>query len=72
MVCAILKFATAPLSDMIFLCFRIFDPPGLNFKAIKLKILQMVDLIKGYNLSKFYIDSLQIAFLSGKISSALF
>ena len=52
MVCAILKFATAPLSDMIFLCYPIFDRPGLNFKAIKLKILKMVGLIQGYNLSK--------------------
>ena len=61
MGCAILKFATAPLSDMNFvLCFRIFDRPGLNLKAIELKILQMVDLIEGYNLCKFKIDSLQI------------
>ena len=35
-----------------FLCFCIFDRPGLNFKAIKLKFSQMVDLIEGYNLCK--------------------
>jgi len=76
--CAILKFATAPLSDMkFFLCFRIFDRPGLNFKANKLIISQVVGLIEGYNLCKFYIDSLQIELLidsfllSGKNSSAL-
>jgi len=34
----------------IFLCFHIFDRPGLNFNAINLKILQMVGLIEGYNL----------------------
>ena len=28
--------------DEFLLCFRIFDRPGLNFEAIKLKILQMV------------------------------
>ena len=75
MGCAILKFATAPLSDMHFFCFRIFDRPGLNFKANNLKIAQVVGLIEGYNLCKFYIDSLQIeartSFLSGKNSSAL-
>jgi hypothetical protein len=42
-----------------FLCFRIFDRPGLN-KANKLKISQVVGLIKGYILWKYYIDSLQI------------
>ena len=76
MGCEILKFATAPLSDMnFFLCFRIFDRPGLNFKANKLKISQVVGLIEGYNLCKFQINSLQIevrmSFLSGKNSSAL-
>ena len=54
MGCAILKFATAPLSDMNFvLFFRIFDRPGLNFNAINLKISHMVGLIEGYNLCKF-------------------
>ena len=57
------------------LCFRIFDRPGLNFKAIKLKLLQMVGFVEGYNLCKFEIDSLQIkvrmSFFSGKYSSAL-
>ena len=51
MGCTILKFATAPLSEMNFLlCFRIFDQPGLNFNAINLKISQMVGLIEGYKL----------------------
>ena len=51
MGCAILKFATAPRSEIKFLlCFCIFDQPGLNFNAINLKILQMVGLIEGYNL----------------------
>ena len=59
-VSAILKFATAPVSEMNFLCFRILDRPGLNFKAIKLTILQMVYLIEGYKLCKFQIDILQI------------
>jgi len=49
-VSAILKCATAPLSEMNFLCFRILDRPGPNFNAIKLKILQMVGHIEGYNL----------------------
>ena len=76
MGCAILKFATAPLSDMnVFLCFRIFDRPGLNFNAINLKILHMVGLIKGYNLYEFRINSLQIevrmSFLVWQNSSAL-
>ena len=72
MGCAILKFATAPLSDMNFLCFCIFDRPGLNFKAIKLKISQMVGLIEGYNF-KLITCKLRSgrAFLSGKNSSAL-
>jgi hypothetical protein len=43
-----------------FLCFRIFDRSGLNFKGIELKILKIVGLIEGYNLCKFQIDSLQI------------
>ena len=36
-----------------FLCFRIFVRPGLNFNVINLKILQMVDLIIGYNRANF-------------------
>ena len=60
MVCAILKFATAPLNNKIFLCFRIFDRSGLNFKGIELKISQIVRLAEGYNLCKFEINSLQI------------
>ena len=42
------------------LCFRIFVRPGLNFNVINLNILQMVDLIVGYNLCKFQINSLYI------------
>jgi len=45
---------------MHFLCFRIFDRSDPNFKGIELKVLQIVGLIKGYNLCKFQIDSLQI------------
>ena len=36
-----------------FLCLRIFERPGLNFEAIKLKVLQMVEVIEGYNHCKF-------------------
>ena len=38
MGCAILKFATAPLSEINFLCLRILDWQGLNFNAITLNL----------------------------------
>jgi len=74
-VCAILKFATAPLSEMnFFYAFAFFDRPGYDFKAIKLKISQLVGLIILYILCKFLINSLQIrvrtSLLCGKNSSA--
>jgi len=54
MVCAILKFATAPLNSMnFFYAFAFLIGQTLIFKANKLKISQMVGLIEGYNLCKF-------------------
>ena len=53
-VWAILKCATAPLSEVNFFVpqkfFCILDRPGLNFNAINLKCLQMVGLMVVYNL----------------------
>ena len=62
MVCAILKFATAPLNNTnFFYAFAFSIGHALILKVgIKLKISQIVGLIEGYNLSKFQIDSLQI------------
>ena len=60
MGCAILKFTTAPLSELTFLCLHILDQPGLDFNAIDLIILQMVGHIEGCTLYKFQIDILQI------------
>ena len=42
-VCAILKFATAPLSEWNFLCLLILDRPGLNFNAINLNFHNFTD-----------------------------
>ena len=75
MVCAILKFATAPLNNMNFFKLSHFDRSGLNFKGIELKILQIVGLMEGYNLCKFRSIACKLrsgqAFLSGENSSAL-
>jgi len=40
--------------------FRILDQLGLNFYAINLTFLQIVDNYMSYTLWKFHIDSLQI------------
>ena len=63
--------------DEFLLCFCILYWPCLSFSfnAINLKLSQRVNLITGYNLCKFYINSLKIevrtSFLFGKNSSAL-
>ena len=48
------KFIKGLLHNLhLHLCFSIFVWPGLYFNVINLKILQMVNLVEGYNLCKF-------------------
>ena len=53
MVCAILKFATAPLNNMNFFYAFAFLIGQALILNIELKISQVLGLIKGYNLCKF-------------------
>ena len=65
---AILKFATAPQSELNFLCFCILDQPGLNLNAINLKFSWVVGLTIFISIS--YKLRSGRAFLLGKNSSA--